>query len=145
MKQTQIIWLSDKLFVGVQHMQHNCALLNIFSDLGTRNVPQHLQEQCGQKKLVFSLLISVLLGLVLCFGAFPGQEGCFETGKVNWRLRKMIVVSDHMTCEERLRELSLCSQVKRVRGGTVTVCDNLKKTATKVMVPNSSQEYQMMW
>lgn len=82
----------------------------------------------------------VTLTTLLCFGAFPVQEGCFETGRVNWKLRKMIKVSDHRTCEERLRELSLCSQAKRrVRGDTITVCGNLKRMVTKVMVPNSSQ------
>lgn len=75
----------------------------------------------------------------VCFGAFPVQEACFETGKVSWRLRKMVRVSGHMTCEERLRELSLCSQAERVREGTVTTCSNLKRIATEVMVPNSSR------
>lgn len=51
----------------------------------------------------------------------------------------MVRVSDHMACAEGLRESSLCSQAKiRVRGDILTVCSNLKRIATKVMVPKSS-------
>lgn len=65
LKQTRIIWLSDKLMlsVGVQHMWHNYALVIIFSELEVRL--QHLQEQCGQRKLVFPFR-SVLPGLLCC-------------------------------------------------------------------------------
>lgn len=95
---------------------------------------QHFQEHCGQKKLELPPWLYVTLTTLLCFGAFPVQEGCFETGRVNWKLRKMIKVSGHRTCEERLRELSLCSQAKRRLRGDITVCGNLKRMATKVMV-----------
>lgn len=74
--------------------------------------------------MVFHLLLGVTWTTLFCFGTFQNQGGCFETGKVSRRLRKVVSVSDRMTCEERLRELSLCSQAeRRVRGGTVQLLE----------------------
>lgn len=99
---------------------------------------QHLQEQ---KNLVFFLWLGIA-GTTLVFWGLPSSAGLFWS----WRPRKMVRISDHMTCEERLRDLSLCRRIKRrVRGDVVTVCSNLTRTATKVMVPNPSQLYHMMW
>lgn len=70
------------------------------------------------------LQTSVTRPLVLCFGSFPDQECCYETGKIQWRLKKMAGVP---------------VQWEEVEGVEVVQSITWKRTAIKLMVPNSSQ------